>query len=145
MILIASAVAAGSQSAVTLTPAVVEAGSPELIRVDAPASAMLQGEWAGHKLAFFRGRENRAWFALVGVDVEATAGPSQLRITENLPQTAPRDLTRTIEIHAAHYRTGTLTVLPETTLVGTTYIWALTVSTALELATPPATLATNTL
>ena len=113
MILVASAVAAGAQSAVTLTPAVVEAGSPELIRVDAPASAMLQGEWAGHKLAFFRGRENRAWFALVGVDVEATAGPSQLKITENLPQTAPRDLNRSIEIHAAHYRTGTLTVAPK--------------------------------
>jgi murein DD-endopeptidase MepM/ murein hydrolase activator NlpD len=113
MILVASGAAAGAQSAVTLTPAVVEAGSPELIRVDAPASAMLQGEWAGHKLAFFRGRGNRSWFALVGVDVEATVGPSQLRITVNPPQTATGDLTRTIEIHAAHYRTGKLTVQPK--------------------------------
>jgi hypothetical protein len=113
MVLPAAGVAARAQSGVTLTPAVVEAGAPELIRVDAPASATLEGEWAAHKLAFFRGREDQAWFALAGVDVEAPAGPSQLRITVHLPQTANRNLTRSIEIHAAHYRTGTLTVQPK--------------------------------
>src|ERR1700723_1941454 len=113
MVLAAAGVAARAQSAVTLTPAVVEAGAPELIRVDAPASARLEGEWADQKLAFFRGRENQAWFALAGVDVEAPVGPSQLKITVHLPQTAARNLSRTIEIHAAHYRTGTLTVEPK--------------------------------
>src|ERR1700677_5332500 len=82
LIVLASAgVAARAQSGMTLTPALVEAGSPELIRVDAPASAALEGEWMGHKLAFFRGRDNRSWFALAGVDVEAPTGPSQLKIT----------------------------------------------------------------
>jgi hypothetical protein len=114
LIVLASAgVAARAQSAVTLTPGDVEAGSPELIRVEAPASAPPEGEWMGHNLAFFRGRENRAWFALAGVDVEAPVGPSTLKITVHLPQATTRDLTRTIEIHAAHYRTGALTVAPK--------------------------------
>jgi murein DD-endopeptidase MepM/ murein hydrolase activator NlpD len=100
-------------SAVTLTPALVEAGSPELIRVEAPAIATLDGDWMGRKLEFFRGSNNRAWFALAGVDVEAAVGPSQLKITLQLPQAVVRDLTRTVEIHAAHYRTGSLTVSPK--------------------------------
>jgi hypothetical protein len=97
---------------VTVTPALVEAGSPELIRVEAPATATLEGEWMGRKLEFFRGRDNRAWFALAGVDVEAPLGPSTLKISVHLPQATTLDLTCTIEIHAAHYRTGTLTVPP---------------------------------
>ena len=104
---------ASAQSfAVTLTPAVVESGSPELIRVDAPATAKLDGEWLGRKLDFFRGRDRQAWFALAGVDVEAPAGPSTLRIIEHAGDSV-RDLSRTVEIHPAHYRTGTLTVAPK--------------------------------
>jgi murein DD-endopeptidase MepM/ murein hydrolase activator NlpD len=114
--LLSSAVAApfarAQSSVVTLTPALVEAGSPELIRVDAPASAGLDGEWMGRKLQFFCGRDNHAWFALAGVDVEAAIGPSQLRITARLQQGGVRDLTRTVEIHPAHYRTGSLAVPP---------------------------------
>jgi len=106
--------------AVTLAPAVVEAGSPELIRVAAPAGATLEGEWLGEKLAFFRGRDGQAWYALAGVDVEGPSGPSNLRIKATLNGTgggAPTpkaiDLSRSIEIHEAHYRTGTLTVAPK--------------------------------
>jgi murein DD-endopeptidase MepM/ murein hydrolase activator NlpD len=100
-------------SAVTLTPALVEAGSPELIRVEAPAIATLDGDWMGRKLEFFRGSNNRAWFALAGVDVEGAVGPSTLRIGVRLAGGAVHDLTRTFEIHAAHYRTGSLTVSPK--------------------------------
>src|SRR5664279_12295 len=42
-------------SRVTLTPAVVVAGSPELIRVEATDAASVNGEWMGRKLEFFRG------------------------------------------------------------------------------------------
>ena len=96
-------------SAITLTPAVVESGSPELIRVVAPPTAKLDGEWLGRKLEFFRGRNGQAWFALAGADVEAPAGPSTLRLVVHADGNA-LDLSRTIEIHPAHYRTGTLTV-----------------------------------
>ena len=105
--------------AVTLTPAEVEAGSPELIRVAAPAGSRLEGDWLGEKLAFFRGRDGQAWYALAGVDVESPVGSSELRIRampENGSGTAApnqTDLSRSIEIHEAHYRTGTLTVAPK--------------------------------
>jgi hypothetical protein len=98
-------------SAVTLSPAVVEAGSPELIRVEAPATATIDGEWLGRPLQFFAGRGGRAWFALAGVDVEAPEGPSALRIAVHT-KGGVSDLSRTVEIRAAHYRTGTLTVEP---------------------------------
>jgi len=99
--------------AVALNPAVVQAGSPELIRVAAADAAAVDGEWLGRKIQFFRGRDGRTWFALAGVDVEATAGSSQLRITAHLGSGGVRDLTRSVEIHPAHYRTGSLTVEPK--------------------------------
>jgi len=110
--------------AVTLDPAEVEAGSPELIRVDAPAGATantkLEGDWLGEKLAFFRGRDGQAWYALAGVDVEAPVGPSSLRIKATLNTEGggaatpnPIDLSQSIEIHEAHYRTSALTVAPK--------------------------------
>lgn len=98
---------------VTLTPAIVVAGSPELIRVEAPATAELDGEWLGRKLLFFRSRESRAWFALAGVDVEATPGSSTLRIEVKVRAGDSRDLSRAIEIHPAHYRTSALSVAPK--------------------------------
>jgi murein DD-endopeptidase MepM/ murein hydrolase activator NlpD len=98
--------------AFTLTPAIVVAGSPELIRVDAPASAKIEGDWLGEKLQFFRGRGGQAWFALAGVDVETTPGPSTLQLVVN-SASGTRDLSRTIEIQPAHYRSGLLTVAPE--------------------------------
>jgi hypothetical protein len=98
---------------VALMPALVEAGSPELIHVDAPSTAKLEGEWLGRRLDFFPARDGRGWFALAGVDVEAPVGPSQLKIRARLPQGDVHDLSRTEEIHAAHYRTGTLTVEPK--------------------------------
>lgn len=98
---------------VVLTPAIVEAGSPELIQVNAPASATLTGEWLGNDLAFFRATDGRGWFALAGVDVEAKVGESALSITEKLKDGSSRDLSRTVEILAGHYRTGALTVEPK--------------------------------
>jgi murein DD-endopeptidase MepM/ murein hydrolase activator NlpD len=99
--------------AVTLTPAVVEAGSPELIRVAAPDAASVNGDWQGQKLAFFRGRDGREWFALAGVDVESAVGPSTLRISVQESGGAVRELNQAVEIHEAHYRTGTLSVQPK--------------------------------
>jgi murein DD-endopeptidase MepM/ murein hydrolase activator NlpD len=113
---------------VNLTPAVVVAGAPELIRVEAPRAAEVSGEWLGQKIAFFRGRDGRTWFALAGVDVEGAVGPSTLRISveagagnggaapaaaQASSQMRAQDWSQTVEIHAAHYRTGALTVAPE--------------------------------
>lgn len=119
--------AAWSQTAadsVTLTPAVAVAGAPELIRVVTPGATNVTGEWLGQKIAFFHkregGRDAGEWFALAGVDVEGAVGPSTLRIDVQAEgtkggtaQSPARELTRTVEIHAAHYCTGVLTVAPE--------------------------------
>lgn len=107
-----AAIAAHAQPAVTLTPAQVEAGSPELIHVAAPATAKLDGEWMGHALQFFRAADGRGWFALAGVDVEAAVGPSTLHITERLGDHGPRDLSQSVDVLAGHYRTATLSVAP---------------------------------
>ena len=97
--------------AITLTPAFVEAGSPELIRVAASAGVNINGEWQGHALQFFPGRSGLAWYALAGVDVEAPAGPSTLKISVRLHNSV-NILTSTITIHPAHYRTTSITVEP---------------------------------
>ena len=97
--------------AVALVPSVVEAGSPVLIHVDAGADATLEGEWLGRRIEFFPVRGGDGWNALAGVDVEAPVGPSTLHILVRRAG-ALRDLSRAVEIHAAHYRTGRLTVPP---------------------------------
>ena len=113
---LATMLAAHAQApSVTLTPALVVAGSPELIRVTAPANATLEGEWLGQKLAFFWSQDRQSWYALAGVDVEGAVGTSSLRITATLKGKGGStiDLSQSIEIHAAHYRTGALTVSPK--------------------------------
>lgn len=113
-LMIGFAATANAQApAVTLTPAMVVAGSPELIRVDATGAASVDGEWLGRKIEFFRGRDGRAWFALCGVDLEAPEGTSTLKISAHLKKGGERELSREIELHPAHYRTGSLTVEPK--------------------------------
>lgn len=97
-------------SPVTITPPVVEAGSPELIVVHAPDANSVDGEWLGRKLEFFKHGER--WIALAGVDVEAQPGQSTAQITAH-SAAGPLDLSQAIEIHPAHYHTGTLTVAPK--------------------------------
>ena len=100
-------------SPISLTPAVVEAGSPVLIRVEAGDAAGVGGEWLGRKVDFFRGADGQTWFALAGVDVEALVGPSTLRIDVRLAEGGVRVLSRSVEIHPARYRTSSLTVAPK--------------------------------
>jgi hypothetical protein len=116
--LLATHAARAQTPSVTLAPAVVESGSPELIRVDVPASTTLEGEWLGQKLAFFWSQDRHAWFALAGVDVEAPVGPSTLRVSGQPAGSGATavnriDLSRSVEIHEAHYRTGALNVAPK--------------------------------
>ncbi|MEI9970160.1 MAG: M23 family metallopeptidase [Terracidiphilus sp.] len=97
----------------SITPAAVAAGSPELIRVHPPAGTTVDGEWLGSKLQFFRGSDPEAWYALAGVDVQAQTGSSTLQISERKPAGATVDLIRNVEILPAHYRTSALTVAPK--------------------------------
>jgi murein DD-endopeptidase MepM/ murein hydrolase activator NlpD len=112
LLAIAPCVARPQSPSITLTPSIVVAGSPELIRVEAASAAGIEGEWLGRKLQFFRGRTGGEWFALAGVDVEAPEGPSALSITTQT-SSGTANLSQTVEIHPAHYRTGSLTVAPQ--------------------------------
>jgi len=98
---------------VTLIPSIVVAGSPEFLRIIAPGAASINGEWLGRKIQFFPARDHRTWLALAGVDVEQAEGPSTLLIHIHLAEHTVRDLTQSIAIHPAHYRTGILTVSPK--------------------------------
>jgi len=102
---------------VTLTPAVVESGSPELIRVHGDYQGV-EGEWFGHKIQFFSGHDHRTWYALAGVDVEAAAVPTTLRITARRADHSTEDLSQNIPIRAARYTTGSLTVPPKFVVPG---------------------------
>lgn len=98
------------KSIVSITPAIVQSGSPELIVISTPNAKSVRGEWLGHKLEFFERGEK--WIALAGVDVEAPPGTTNLKITAETSK-GELDLSQTIEIHPAHYRTGALTVSPK--------------------------------
>ena len=98
------------KSVVSLTPAIVQSGSPQLIVISTPNAKSVSGEWLGHKLEFFQRGEK--WIALAGVDVEAPPGASSLKIAAETSK-GELDLSETIDIHPAHYRTGTLTVSPK--------------------------------
>jgi hypothetical protein len=100
---------------VTVSPAYVEAGSPELIRVAAPPGASVEGHWLGHTLQFVTGlasKDGTAQYALAGVDVEAPSGPSTITVSIRAHDTSS-ELTSTITIHPAHYRTTAITVEPK--------------------------------
>ncbi len=111
-VLVSPVLAHSADPAVTVTPAMVESGSPELIRVEAPEATSVEGEWLGRRIDFFRARGGGAWMALAGVDVEAHPGPSTLRISAK-SASGSADLSQTIAIHPAHYRTGSLSVAPQ--------------------------------
>jgi murein DD-endopeptidase MepM/ murein hydrolase activator NlpD len=95
-----------------LTPSLVEAGSPELLHVESRRDAKPDADWLGRNVLFFSAHGGHDWFALAGVDVEAPTGPSVLRVVIGSGKDSI-DLSRTVEIHPAHYRTGTLTVAPK--------------------------------
>ena len=98
---------------VVITPSFVEAGSPEAIRVNGVGdAASVEGDWLGRKLEFFRSSSGKGWFALAGADVEAAPGPSTLHILAHT-KSGVVDLSLKIQIHPAHYRTGTLSVAPK--------------------------------
>ena len=77
-------------------PAIVEAGSPELIRVNLQDAVAVEGEWLGRKIVFFRGRDRRSWAALAGVDVEQPEGPSHLGSLYGRPAASPSTQARTL-------------------------------------------------
>ena len=103
--------AAIPSNAVTLTPSIVECGSPELIRVALPNVQEVTGEWLDKKLTFFQSSDGQGWFALAGLGVEAPVGSSTLKI-EAKRSGSLIHLDLPVEIHPAKYRTESISVAP---------------------------------
>jgi murein DD-endopeptidase MepM/ murein hydrolase activator NlpD len=106
--LVAQTVAPGD---VTVTPSLVIVGAPEVVRVHAAQATAVEGEWLGRKIDFFSGGGGE-WVALAGVDVQAPEGPSTLHLRIKL-RNGWSEVNTEVEVHAAHYRTGTLMVAPK--------------------------------
>ena len=101
-----------SPLSISISPKYAVSGSPELIRVEGVPATGAEGEWLGHKLLFFRGSNGHSWLALAGIDVEAPPGASELVIhLQGCREFC--DASKAIEIHAAHYRVGRLSVAPK--------------------------------
>jgi murein DD-endopeptidase MepM/ murein hydrolase activator NlpD len=96
----------------SLTPSIIEAGSPELIRVPVPKASSVSGEWLGHHFEFFRDKKNKDWYALVGVDVETPTKPTTLRIVL-VVNGSTVEINKPVTIEPAHYRTEKITVEPK--------------------------------
>ena len=105
---------------VTITPAAVVAGSPELIRVQSPcrprnrtASRPKALGWVKSS-SFFADATGMPGMRWPGSMSGAQTGPSTLADQgAQRPAGATIDLSRTVQILPAHYRTSTLTVAPK--------------------------------
>ena len=86
-------------------------GSPCLFAANLPRGARsVAGKWQGRDIAFFRGKDERHWYALVGVDVEVSPGDYPLTIEATLPDGNKQTFHREVAVGAAPYTKVTLTV-----------------------------------
>lgn len=86
-------------------------GSPCLFTIQlSDPSSLVTGTWQGHKLTFFRTKqEPQRWYAIAGIDVAAKPGDYELSVTIN-HQGDLKNLHRTINITPAPYNEIPLTV-----------------------------------
>ncbi len=95
---------ASVKSVVSLTPALVEAGSPELIVIYAPGAKSVERRMAGAQAGVLSARTE------VGCACRRRCGSGARHIDRTDHRADNRkdrlDLSQTIEIHPAHYRTG---------------------------------------
>jgi len=92
-------------------PARITTGSPCLFRVNLalPASAV-HGSWQGRELTFTASPDPLVWFALAGVDVEATPGSYTLEVQAVVSGGAVLRQERTVVVSRAQFPTERLRV-----------------------------------
>jgi hypothetical protein len=90
---------------ISWVPSQLSSGSPCLFQVEFPQPpSSVRGEWLGHTLEFFPGRNKTMWFALGGVDVEADPGNYPLALHAIMPDGKAIDASRDIAVSPAHYK-----------------------------------------
>ena len=103
--------AATAQDSLSLTPASLTNGAPCLITVflHDQASAVT-GQWQGHPVMFFSGKDQETWFALAGIDVGATPGAYPLVVEATLKDGMHRTLHQDVQVGDAPYEKVPLSV-----------------------------------
>jgi murein DD-endopeptidase MepM/ murein hydrolase activator NlpD len=100
-----------SAQSVTLTPDRLSPGSPVLISIDLSNATSIDGTLLNLPLHFFHpASKPNIWIALAGIDVETPVEPASLSITAHLSDGTTRDLSRSITLTPANYRTTTISV-----------------------------------
>jgi murein DD-endopeptidase MepM/ murein hydrolase activator NlpD len=92
-----------------------QARQGDLLRVEAEGSQGMQelkGEWGGHDVAFWKDAAggSEQWRALLGVDLEQTAGKSELQISGKLADGTALNCTATIVVQEGNFATEKLQV-----------------------------------
>ena len=102
--------AQGTES-IQWSPADLMNGSPCLFTIQSPdPSSQVSGTWQGHKLTFFKSKQNpEKWYALGGIDVAAKPGDYDLSVTID-HQGDSETYHRKINVTAAPYNEIPLTV-----------------------------------
>jgi len=74
------------------------------------APSSLQGKWQGRDLTFLSAGQQRIWYGLAGVDVEAKPGSYPLELNGTMPDGQMLHTVREIQVGPAAYKTVKLTV-----------------------------------
>ncbi len=96
---------------VSWNPTKIMSGSPCLFRVEmSVAPHALTGTWQNHELSFAPSTNRREWYALAGVDVEASPGSYDLDLRATLANGEVIREQRTVVVARAQYPTEKLRV-----------------------------------
>jgi murein DD-endopeptidase MepM/ murein hydrolase activator NlpD len=96
---------------ITWTPETIASGSPCLFKVNVAAPVVtMAGTWQGHPITLFPGEDNRTWYALAGVDVEAKPGSYKIELKATTSDGRTETTERDVSVSTASYKTEVLRV-----------------------------------
>ena len=96
---------------VSWTPDTIASGSPFLLNVSVTTPIRkLEGTWQGHPITLFSSEDQRTWYALAGVDVEAKPGTYAITLVATLPDGRTETAQRNVVVSHANYKTEVLRV-----------------------------------
>jgi len=110
-ILAPAAVTSSAFRDISWNPAKISTGSPCLFRVEMSVSPeTVTATWQGHELIFTASADRHGWYALAGVDVEASPGSYTLELEATLPNHEVVREQRSVLVARAQYPTEKLRV-----------------------------------
>jgi murein DD-endopeptidase MepM/ murein hydrolase activator NlpD len=106
-----NAQAASAIRDVKWSPEPLRVGSPCMFTVELAQPAIaVRGTWFGHEIVFTPGPGKKTWYALAGIDVEASPGKQELALEVGIAADVSLKTTRSVDILPSTYKTSTLSV-----------------------------------